>query len=68
MALFLVFFEIATAKTALLTYLRMTFNGNYVGLAKITILRELYIIQLLVGTAEAIEVGAGAITKLISLE
>ena len=33
MALFLVFNGSATAKIALWTYLRMTLNGNYVGLA-----------------------------------
>ena len=33
MALILVFNASATAKRALWTYLRMTVNGNYVGLA-----------------------------------
>ena len=33
MALFLVFNEIAITKIALCTYLRLTLDGNYVGLA-----------------------------------
>ena len=40
MALFLVLNESATAEIALWTYLRMTFNGNYMGLAKFRVLRE----------------------------
>ena len=40
MALFLVFNESTTAKTALCTYLKPTLNGNFVGWAKIRVKRE----------------------------
>ena len=40
MALFFVFNESKNIKIALFTYLRLTLNGNYVGWAKIRVLRE----------------------------
>ena len=61
MALFLVFNESATAKIPLCTYLKPTLNENvWVG-HKLGYYGN---IQLLEGTAEAVKVGAGAITKL----
>ena len=65
MVSFLVFNESATAKIALCTYLKPTLNGHYVGCPKLEYLGN---IQLLVVTAKAVKVSAGAITKLRTLE
>ena len=61
----LVFKESANTKIALYTYLSLTLNENYVGWAKIRVLKEY---QLLAVTAKAVKVGAGLITRLKSLE
>ena len=61
----LVFNENANTKIAFYTYLRLTLNENYKFRKK---LRYYGNIQLLVGTAKAVKVGAGAITKLKSPE
>ena len=66
MALFLVFIESANTKIAFCTYLKLTLNGNYLGWAYLRVLREYSI--LVVTAAKAVKVGAGAITRLKSLE
>ena len=61
----LVFHESANNNVALNTYLRLTLDGNYVGWAKVRALSEYSIFW---GYHKAVEVGAGAITRLKSLE